>query len=85
MWNPGEVVRKEDRQVGWGKGEKDEDGKKSGRARGRLADTSGVWLPQHGCVTHGILLNTSELGTCLHFTVRLRLLPQHNPQSMLTL
>lgn len=34
MWSPGEVVRKEDRQVGWGEGEKDEDGKKSGRVRG---------------------------------------------------
>ena len=58
MWNPGEVVRKEDRQVGWGEGEKDEDGEKSGRARGWLADTFGVWLHQRGCVTHGILLNT---------------------------
>ena len=88
MWNPGEVVRKEDRQVGWGEGEKDEDGKKSGRARGWLADTFGVLAaPARVCRTWNPTKHpqASELGACLHFMVRLRLLPQHNPQSMFVL
>lgn len=79
-------MRKEDRQVGWGRGErKDEDGKKSRKSERLADDTSGVRLPQHlVCHTWNPTKypQASELGACLHFTVRLRFTCLLDPQSM---